>query len=129
MIDVKIVTPNGTYKEFSTPFINITSKDGERGILPNHVPVVFMIDIGKLQTKENDVDHLYAVNGGMFYFENNRATILVDTIEAKEDIDLNRAIASKDRQLSKLEKKDPNIDLKRAEVALKKAMNRIKIAS
>ena len=129
MIDVKIVTPHGTYKEFNTPFINITSKDGERGILPNHVPVVFMIDIGKLETNEDNMDHLYAVNGGMFYFENNKATILVDTIEAKEDIDLKRAIASKDRQLSKLEKKDPNIDLKRAEVALKRALNRIKIAS
>ena len=129
MIDVKIVTPNGTYKEFNTPFINITSKDGERGILPNHVPVVFMIDIGKLETNEDNMDHLYAVNDGMFYFENNKATILVDTIEAKEDIDLKRAIASKDRQLSKLEKKDPNIDLKRAEVALKRALNRIKIAS
>ncbi len=129
MIDVKVVTPNGIYKEFKTPFINITSKDGERGILPNHVPVVFMIDIGKLETGENNGRHLYAVNGGMFYFENNRATILVDSIEAREDIDLNRAIASKERQLEKLSKKDPNIDLKRAEVALKRAMNRIKIAS
>ena len=106
MIDVKVVTPNGIYKEFKTPFINITSKDGERGILPNHVPVVFMIDIGKLETGENNGRHLYAVNGGMFYFENNMATILVDSIEAREDIDLNRA-----------------------EVALKRAMNRIKIAS
>ena len=61
--------------------------------------------------------------------EKGVANILVDTIESKEEIDLNRAIASKDRSLERLEKRDPNLDLKRAELALRRAMNRIKIAS
>lgn len=129
MIKAKVVTPNGVYKQFDTPFINITSKDGERGILPNHVPVVFMLDIGKMETSENGEKKLYAISGGMFYFENKQANIIVNSIEAKEDIDVNRALASKERQLEKLEKKDPNMDLKRAQVALKRALNRIEIAS
>ena len=106
MINVKIITPNGLYKEFETPFLNITSKDGERGILEHHVPVCFMLDIGKLETNENGTDNVYAINGGMFYFEKGNANILVDTIESKEDIDVSRA-----------------------EAALKRAMNRIKIAT
>lgn len=69
MIKGQIVTPHGLYKEFETPFINITSKDGERGILEHHVPVCFMLDIGKLETNENGEDKVYAINGGMFYFE------------------------------------------------------------
>lgn len=129
MIKAKVVTPNGIYKQFDTPFINITSKDGERGILPNHVPVVFMLDIGKMETSENNEKKVYAISGGMFYFENKQANIIVNSIEAKEDIDVNRALASKERQLEKLEKKDPNMDLKRAQVALKRALNRIEIAS
>lgn len=129
MIKGQIVTPHGLYKEFETPFINITSKDGERGILEHHIPVCFMLDIGKLETNENGDDKVYAINGGMFYFEKGVANILVDTIESKEEIDLNRAIASKDRSLERLEKRDPNLDLKRAELALRRAMNRIKIAS
>ncbi len=129
MINVKIITPNGLYKEFETPFLNITSKDGERGILEHHVPVCFMLDIGKLETNENGIDNLYAINGGMFYFEKGNANILVDTIESKEDIDLKRAEASRDRSLNRLEKRDTNLDLKRAEAALKRAMNRIKIAT
>lgn len=129
MIKAKVVTPNGIYKQFDTPFINITSKDGERGILPNHVPVVFMLDIGKMETSENNEKKVYAISGGMFYFENKQANIIVNSIEVKEDIDVNRALASKERQLEKLEKKDPNMDLKRAQVALKRALNRIEIAS
>ena len=129
MINVKIITPNGLYKEFETPFLNITSKDGERGILEHHVPVCFMLDIGKLETNENGIDNVYAINGGMFYFEKGNANILVDTIEFKDDIDVLRAEASRDRSLDRLEKRDSNLDLRRAEAALKRAMNRIKIAT
>lgn len=128
MINAKIITPDGLYKELETPFLNITSKDGERGILEHHVPVCFMLDIGKIETNENGEDKLYAIGGGMFYFEKGKANILVDTIEAKEDIDIDRANSSKDRALKRIESKDPNLDLRRAELALKRALNRIKIA-
>ena len=128
MIKASIITPRGLYKEVETPIINITSADGERGILPNHMPVVFALDIGKLETEENGKRQLYAISEGMFYFDDNKASILVSTIEAKEDIDVPRAEASKERQLRRLETKDENIDLKRAEVSLRRALNRIKIA-
>lgn len=128
MIKVKIITPRGLYKRLETPIINITSVDGERGILPNHMPVVFVLDIGKLETEENGKRQLYAISEGMFYFDNNEASILVSSIESKEEIDVARAEASKERQIRRLESKDPNYDLKRAEVSLRKAINRIKIA-
>lgn len=129
MINTRIVTPNGLYKELKTPIINITSADGERGILPNHMPVVFMINVGKLETEEDGVRQIYAISEGMFYFEKNEANILVNTIESKDEIDVSRAEASKERQIKKLESKDENYDLRRAEVSLRKAINRIKIAN
>lgn len=128
MINASIITPNGLYKEIKTPIINITSVDGERGILSNHMPVVFVLDIGKLETVENEIRKIYAISGGVFYFQNNEAKILVNSIEDKDDIDVKRAIASKERQIKRLETKDSNYDLKRAEISLRKAINRIKIA-
>lgn len=128
MIKTKIVTPLGLYKEFYTPIITLTTTDGERGILPSHMPTVLILDIGKLETIENEKRQTYAISEGVFCFKNDEAKILVNAIEAKEDIDVNRAIASKERQLKKLESKDENIDLKRAEISLRKAINRIKIA-
>ncbi|MDO4500785.1 MAG: ATP synthase F1 subunit epsilon [Erysipelotrichaceae bacterium] len=128
MIRASIITPNGFKKEFETTKITITSTDGERGILPNHMPVTFMLDIGKMETVENGEKCTYAIAGGVFYFENNEATILVNSFESKEDIDLNRAIASRDRQVAKLNSKDINIDMKRAQISLQRALNRIKIA-
>ena len=128
MINASIITPNGLYKEIKTPIINITSVDGERGILSNHMPVVFVLDIGKLETVENEIRKIYAISGGVFYFQNNEAKILVNSIEDKDDIDVKRAYASKERQIKRLESKDSNYDLKRAEISLRKAINIIKIA-
>ena len=128
MIRIKIITPEGLYKESETSIINVTSVDGERGILPNHMPTVFMMDIGKLEIEENGNREQFAIDGGMFYFENNEASLFVNAIEAKHEIDVDRAVSSKERQLKRLSSKDENIDMKRAEIALKKALNRIKIA-
>ena len=63
----------------------------------------------------------------MFYFHDNMATLLVDAIEAKDEINLDRALASKKRAEERLAQKDPNLDMKRAELSLKRAINRINV--
>lgn len=128
MIDVRVVTPEGVYKEFQTPIINIDTEDGQRGILPNHMPLVTMMKIGKMETEENGQREVYAVAGGVFYFRDNKAEILTDAIENKEDIDIKRAEEARaraERRLSITE--NPQYDLQRAEIALQKAMNRLRI--
>lgn len=131
MIKVKFVTPNGLYKEVETSILNVKSTDGERGILPNHMPLVLMLEVSRLETKENGEKKEYAIGGGMLYFENNLATILIDSIESKEEIDLKRAEEALGRAKTRLEKKtnDSNLDIKRAELALARALNRINVAN
>lgn len=126
-LHVRIVTPQGIYKEFDTPIINIQTEDGNQGVLPNHMPLVTMLRIGTMTSDENGVRQTYAIAGGLFYFRDNVAEILTDAIENKNDIDLERAEKAKERAEKRLESKDPNIDLKRAQLALSKAMNRIDI--
>lgn len=127
MIHCEIVTPRGLYKEFDTTILNVVTIDGQRGILPNHVPLVTMLQVDKLTSVEQGVRVEYAVAGGLLYYENNVAKILCDSIEAKDEIDEARAIAARDRALDYLKKKDESIDLKRAEFALKKAINRLRV--
>lgn len=129
MITANIVTPNGPYKTIETPSLLVGTIDGERGLLEHHMPVVLMLDISKLITVENNVKTVYAISGGMLYFENGVAKILVDSIERQDEIDVNRANEAKKRAEERIDKKDAQVDLKRAEVALKKAINRIEIAS
>lgn len=126
MIKVKFVTPDGLYKEIEASMINCHSTDGWRGILPNHMPIVLMLEISRLELVVDGKRQQYAIAGGMLYFENNEATILVDAIESQEDIDLERAQRAKQRAEERLNKKD-SVDLKRAQVALTRAINRINV--
>lgn len=128
-IHVRIITPKGLYKELDTPILNVQTVDGDRGILPNHMPLVTMLKIGRLTTDELNERQTYAIAGGLLYFRDNLAEILTDAIESKEEIDARRALEAKKRASARLEKDDDNIDIKRAEAALKKAMNRLDVVN
>jgi F-type H+-transporting ATPase subunit epsilon len=125
-IHCRIITPQGVYKEMDANIINIDTTEGQEGILPNHLPVVTMLKIGRVTADENGTRQEYAVAGGLFYFRDNKAEILTDAIENKEDIDIDRAEQAKKRAEDRLQSNDPSVDQRRAELALKKAMNRIK---
>ena len=127
MIHCRIVTPHGFYKEMDTPIINIETTDGARGILPEHMPIVTTLKIGKMTTEEKGQREEYAVAGGLFYFRDNQAEIMTDAIENKRDIDVDRAGAAKARAERRLHATDRNYDLRRAEIALQKALNRLNV--
>ena len=130
MIHCRIVTPEGVYKEMDTSIINIESTDGARGVLPNHVPIVTMRKIGMMSTIENGEREEYAVAGGLFYFRDNLAEILTDAIENKKEIDVGRAESARQRAEERLgHTDDPELDYARAELALEKAMNRLRVIS
>ncbi len=127
MIHCKIVTPMGVYKEMDTTILNVKNQNGQMGILTNHVPMVTMLEISKMSTVETGQREEYAIGGGLLYFENNEAMILVDSIENKNEIDEERAVAAKLRAEEKISKRDENVDIRRAELALKKAINRLSV--
>ena len=127
MIHCRIVTPHGVYKEMETPIINIETDEGQRGILPNHMPLVTMLKIGKMETEEKGKRQEYAVAGGLFYFRENLAEILTDAIENKDEIDAERAARAKERAEQRLKSDNPNFDLQRARIALQKAINRMNV--
>lgn len=124
---VRVVTPRGVYREWDTSLLNIQTTDGDQGILANHMPLVTMLKIGRMTCDIDGKREEFAVAGGLFYFRENVAEILTDAIENKEDIDLQRAEKSRQRAEDRLAAKDPSIDLKRAQISLMKAINRIHI--
>ena len=124
MIEVRMVTHNGLYKKTTAKIISAISEDGQRGILPSHMPLVMTLKISRLEMEEEKRE-VYAVAGGMLYFKDDKCTILSHAIENKTEIDLDRANDSKKRAMERLENK--NGDLKRAELSLKRALNRIDV--
>lgn len=126
-LKVKIITPNGIYKELETDILNVVSINGQLGILKNHMPLVTMLKISKMTTVENGQRNEYAINGGMLYVGKDVTSIITDAIEAKDEIDLKRAQAAKSRAEAYLRSKNEAIDICRAQAALTRAINRINI--
>jgi len=127
MFKVQVITPLGDNKTMETSILNVRTTTGDMGILSNHMPIVAMLQISMMSTIEGDGRHRYAVAGGVLYFADNVATILTDAIERSDEIDIERARRAKERAERAL--KDPNSDIRKAEVSLKRALNRIDVAS
>jgi F-type H+-transporting ATPase subunit epsilon len=125
MFVLKVITPQSKPRVLQTTIANLVTPSGQMGILSHHMPIITMVNISKMTTIEDNVRKAYAVSGGVFFFKDNEATLLADAFESEEEIDLARAIAAKERAEERLKSQDSSIDIKRAQIALAKAINRI----
>ncbi len=127
MFLVKIITPQAKVRLIHTSILNIVTPSGEMGLLSHHMPIITMIKISKMSTIEESGRRVYAVAGGVLFYKDNEATLLAEAVESQEEIDLARAIAAKERAEQRLSSSSSEIDTKRAQIALSKALNRISL--
>lgn len=124
---LKVVTPDKLFFEGEIDMLVARTIEGDVGILLNHSPLVTILDIGRLVIKDGDERKVAACAGGYIDVRNNYITVVSDACEWEEEIDINRAERAKERASKKLEDKDT--DTFKAELALKKAINRINVGN
>lgn len=122
---LKIVTPSGIYTEKDVNILNIRTPGGQMGILAHHLPLASAIEISEMNFVENNQRTFYAIGGGFVYVGNDETTIIANSIESQEEINLARAKQAKERAEKRLQSQDG--DVIRAEIALRKALNRIHV--
>ena len=127
---VTIITPDGTvYDNDNATMIIMNTAGGQMGIMANHVPLVAALEISTVRIKHDEgTAEVAAVNGGIIQFDGHQALIAADSAEMPEEIDVQRAEAAKKRSESQIEKakrEHNQDDLTRAEVHLKRAINRL----
>jgi F-type H+-transporting ATPase subunit epsilon len=128
--NVKVVTPDGEVWSGRATSVVIPGLDGYFGVWANHAPLIAGMDIGAvmLKTLDEHVLTMIAVAGGFVEISREGVSILAETAELASDIDVIRASHAMDRARERLSKHFADIDLSRAEVALRKAINRKRIA-
>jgi len=127
-LTVSVVTPDGPVLEEKYDMVSCKAEDGELGILPGHIPLVAPLDISAVRLKRGNETDLLAVNGGFLEVRPDKVTILAQSAENPSEIDLERAERARERAESRLQSAQDDVDFKRAELSLKRAMNRITIA-
>ncbi len=130
---VEIVTPRSQVFSGEASMVNLPGVTGPFQVLYNHAPILTQLDVGDIRILEGDQrEHHFATSGGFVEMNNNRLTIIAETVEAAEDINLTRAEGSRARAAERIREArlnhDRSVDMVRAEAALARATNRLKIA-
>ena len=104
--------------------------EGNFQILADHIPFLTILTTGVINIQTMDGDRSLATSGGLFEVLSGRVTALLDTAEWSDEIDVERAEASRNRAKERLTSRGAiDIDEIRAEAALKRALIRIKISN
>jgi F-type H+-transporting ATPase subunit epsilon len=128
---VEVVTPERVVYSGEARIVVAKGIEGDLGILPNHMPLVTPLKTAPVQVKKaaEGGEDLIAVSGGFMEVRKEKITILAEAAELPEDIDVNRAIAAKERAERRLaESGKEGADFKLAQLALQRALVRIQVA-
>jgi F-type H+-transporting ATPase subunit epsilon len=129
-IELIVVTPERQLLRESVVEVAIPGLNGQLGILPGHAPLMTGLGIGELSYRVSTSSQpiLMAVVSGFAEVLPDRVTVLAETAERAEEIDVARAEEAKARAERRLSAGDTNLDWDRANIALQRSLIRIQVA-
>jgi F-type H+-transporting ATPase subunit epsilon len=125
-IHLEISAPERDPVEVEVSEVLVPGAYGSFTVLPGHTPLLSTLTIGVLVAYPKGArERFYAVNQGFVEVVDNKVTVLTQTAEHAEEVDVERAQQARERALERLSKRRKEIDALRAELALSRAMARI----
>ncbi|MBA3009476.1 MAG: F0F1 ATP synthase subunit epsilon [Proteobacteria bacterium] len=126
---LEVVTPQKAVVSEEVEIVVAPGSEGEFGALKGHTTFLTSLKMGTLRYKDvNGKERLLFINGGFAEVLPDKVTILAESAERRKDIDVTRAREAKERAEKRLADKAADLDFIRAEAALRRAIDRIKIA-
>ena len=124
----QIISSDGMFYFGRLQNLIIPAVDGEMGVLPGHEEMIIALQEGIIRYQDAKDDwHKAAIGKGAIQFANNRCTIVVDTAEKPEDIDVNRALEARKRAEAQLKQKHSDREYKLLQASLARALTRLKL--
>ncbi len=127
-LHLEIVTAERLVLSDDVDQVNAPTKDGRVGILPRHMPLITVLTEGELSIVKNGVRTEYAVFGGFMEVLPDRVTILADSCDRSDEIDLDRAEEARQRAEERIAQRKSDQDMIQAEAELRRALMQIRIA-
>ena len=130
-IELTIVTPERELLRASVVEVTMPGADGCLGILPGHAPMITELGVGELtyRVKGSGTVAGLAVVRGFAEVLQDRVSVLAETAEKPEEIDVARAEAALKRAQERVAAaSNTEVDWDRASVALQRALIRISVA-
>lgn len=125
---LEIVTPEKLLVRDSAEEAQIPGASGYLGILPGHAPLITELAVGVITYKSGAATHSLSVAWGFAEVLPDKVTILAETAERPQEIDVDRAQKAKERAEERLKSNNPEVDYTRAEDSLQRAETRLSVA-
>lgn len=81
--------------------------DGVMGILPNHAPVLSVLKYGIITLRSKNEEQFFTIAGGVVEVQPDQITVLADSAENVEEIDIQRAEEARKRAEEMLARGQP----------------------
>ena len=127
---LEVVTPEGVLVSQEVDAVVAPGTEGEFGVLPDHALFLSGIVPGELRYTSGSVESSMVVTTGFAEVSNDKVSVLVDAAEKTSEIDRERAQQALERARKRLAKErgSEDVDFSRAELALQRAVARVKAA-
>lgn len=127
---LKVIASDKTFFSGRCKSLVVQTLDGEVGILAHRENVVTAVAMGEIRITDLEDTVITAVVGtGFLQVMNNRVTVLVDTAELPEEIDIRRAQEAKERAEEQMRQKQSIQEYHHSQASLARAMSRLKLTS
>ena len=124
-IRLEIVTPDKLVLSQDVEYVGVPGLMGQFGVLKNHIPFLSALAIGSLYYRTEGKIHYVFLSGGFADVTRDKLTILAESAERAEEIDIARAKKAREKAEQRLQQEQDRANAARAEAALKRAIHRI----
>ena len=126
---LQIITPEKKVFDGETEQIIVRTTVGDVGILNGHEPYCAALGVGQMRIMINGEFRRAATSGGIIKVSKEGTTILVQTCEWADEINVERAEAARDAAEERKKSAHSDRELMLAEAKLSRALNRIDTAN
>jgi len=124
---LKVITPEEEFYEGDVTMVELTTTEGNIGIYPQHIPLTAVVAPGVLKIHEENEVREAALHSGFITIMPDVVTIMAEAVEWPDEIDFKRAEEAKVRAEKRLASQGADLDVLRAELALRRAIVRLEL--
>ncbi len=122
---LQVITPDRKFYQGDVQMVELTTTEGQIGVYARHIPLTAVVAPGILTIHEDGEKKTAALMSGFVQIMPEEITIMAEVIEWPDEIDENRAKEAKTRAERRIQSHDAEMDVARAELALKRALVRL----
>lgn len=126
--NLQIISPTRVFLDEEVDMVEMKTTEGEIGVLAGHIPLTAILEPGQLKIHQDGKVRSAIMLDGFVEIRGKKVTVLAEACEWPEEIDVQRAEEAKIRAERRIKSGEKEVDMVRAELALKKALVRIDLA-